>query len=85
MNWLKGDENHLENQVNIFKEMLEKKEEQYQQLEGVEGNANIEIQKEELQEQMQQLMLNIEGAMEDAERAGREGATYEQDKDLFED
>lgn len=84
MGWL-TDENHLENQISIQQEMLEKKQEQYEQLDSVEGNANIEIQKQELIEQMQQIQLNIESSMEDAERAGREGQNYEQERDLFDD
>lgn len=84
MGWL-TDENHLENQIEIQKEMLEKKQEQYEQLNGIEGNANIEMQKQDLQEQIQQIQLNIEQSMEDAERAGREGQNYEQEQDLFDD
>lgn len=84
MGWL-TDENHLENQISIQQEMLEKKQEQYEQLDSVQGNANIEMQKQDLQEQIQQIQLNIEQSMEDAERAGREGQNYEQEQDLFDD
>ena len=84
MGWL-TDENHLENHISIQQEMLEKKQEQYEQLDSVQGNANIEMQKQDLQEQIQQIQLNIEQSMEDAERAGREGQNYEQEQDLFDD
>jgi len=85
MSWLTGDTNHMEEQIEIFQELLNDKQEQLDNIENIEGNANIDAQKDDLKEQILHLKLNVEQAMEEAERAGREGETYEQENDLFDD
>jgi len=84
MNWF-TDENHTENQLEIYQEILAEKNKELEALADVEGSAAIDAHRLQLQEQINQIELSIEKTHEGAERAGDGVERFERDQNLFED
>lgn len=83
MGWLLPEEDHNENQLKIYEELLSNSKEQFEALEGVDGSPEVEIQRNQLSAQIKQIELQIE------EAKGRSKSIDERNEtgglDLFED
>lgn len=83
MGWF--DKDPIQEQLEIYGELLEEKQAELDGLDGVSGSASVEAHREQLQEQIKHIQLNIEQTQESAARAGRDAGSIEPDTDFFED
>ena len=72
-----GNDNVAE-QVELYDTLIEEKQEQLDQLEGVE-NPNAEVQRDKLKEEVLQAKIQRSQVIENAERAGHDIKSYERD------
>lgn len=85
MDIFNNENKHLEEQLEIYKELIEEKTKALDELDGAGDGAVVIQQRERLQEEIRHLQLNMEQVQDGAQRAGLDVETYERERDLFND
>lgn len=78
-------EDHRQNQIDIYEELIEEKQDELGKLDGVEG-AEVESRREKLAQQISNLRVALEQVQETAERSTERGEeSFQHDDDHFDD
>lgn len=80
-----GKDDHQQNLVDIYEDLLEEKQDQLDDLDGVEG-AEVESRREKLTQQIANLRVSLEQAREAQSRGAERGEeSYRNDEDFFDE
>ena len=80
-----GKEDRVQNQIDIYEELIAEKQDELANLDGVEG-AEVEARREKLDQQVSNLRISLEQLQERKEQTLERGEdTYRHDDDFFEE